>query len=516
MLRLLITITLFISIGYAQTSKIVWMNYSATGCITCHRIASVKMNDTLYIFGTFHYNNKLNPFLIAVDSALNIKWYKAFSHNLDNLAIDKIVKINDSLIAISGGHSPLDGKCPNYNCSFVGLFNVKNQNFIWSKYRVGGSGVGLSVVGLDFDGKNLIFSAQSNTNNNGSWIFKTDLSGNILWQKLIWTGWEFNTMDIAFDGSNYVSLFYTYSSGNPTIIKFDTLGNFLWAKSYEFGYSESAYRIIADNNSYVVVVLGCNNPCGGDLNIIVFKTDTSGNILWSKSYSSNVAGWASEDRAYNIAFDYDGNYLVSGFIRASSSSSYPIVLKINRNNGSLIWSRVWNTPPPNTSSNEAKGIISIGQGKFYLLTFVGNGTDASGGFAIIREDTSLSSACTSSSSTFNESSITPSVSNLTPSLQDANYSLNDLAFSSYIPNINQQSGCEITSNYEFYKSCSFEIKGNRGYIDIKLKERNSVIIYDIVGNVVYSEFFEGERKVKVKNGIYIIKVGREKVKIIVK
>jgi len=32
------------------------------------------------------------------------------------------------------------------------------------------------------------------------------------------------------------------------------------------------------------------------------------------SFSSNVAGWSSEDRAYNIAFDYDRNYLVSGVI----------------------------------------------------------------------------------------------------------------------------------------------------------------------------------------------------------
>ncbi|MEO0224693.1 MAG: hypothetical protein ABIL76_06350, partial [candidate division WOR-3 bacterium] len=209
----------------------------------------------------------------------------------------------------------------------------------------------------------------------------------------------------------------------------------------------------------------------------------------------------------------------SGFIRASSSSSYPIVLKINRNNGNLIWARAWTTPPPNTSSNEAKGIISIGQGKFYLLTFIGSGIDASGGFAIIREDTNpnLVGHCTETIN-LTVNSFTPTVVNETPTITNANYTLYDLSLTPYNPSINQTSSCQITpiSNYEFYKSCSFEIRANRGYIDIKLKERNSVIIYDIIGNVVYSEFFEGERKVKVKNGIYIIKVGKEKVKIIVK
>ena len=109
------------------------MNYQATGCVTCHRIASVKMNDTLYIFGTFYSLDKMHPFLIAVDSSLNIKWLKAFSHNLPNLGITAIHKVNDSLILVSGGHSIENQECSSQNCNFFGLFNVKNQSFIWSK-----------------------------------------------------------------------------------------------------------------------------------------------------------------------------------------------------------------------------------------------------------------------------------------------------------------------------------------------------------------------------------------------
>ena len=96
--------------------------------------------------------------------------------------------------------------------------------------------------------------------------------------------------------------------------------------------------------------------------------------------------------------------------------------------------------------------------------------------------------------------------------------MNNLSLTPYSPSINQTNSCEITpiSNYEFYKSCSFEIRANRGYIDIKLKEKNNVIVYDIIGNVVYSEFFEGERRIRVKYGIYIIKIGNERVKMVVR
>jgi hypothetical protein len=522
-LILIITITLFIGTAYAQTSKIVWMNYPATGCITCHRIASVKMNDTLYIFGTFHYTDRMNPFLIAVDSSLNIKWYKAFSHSSDNLAIDKMVKINDSLIAISGGHTRGSGQCPNTNCTFFGIFNIKTQNFVWAKYRqTATGGWHLSATAIDFDGNNLVIGAQSMINNGGSWLLKVDLNGNILWQKIIHIGGaEYSVMDVVFDGTNYVYLIKNGSGENPTLVKFDLNGNLIWAKRYDFGASDNASKLLKDVDGYVVVGFRCPTSCEtlDNDNIIVFKTDFDGNIIWSNLYSSSVAGWYSEDRAYNIAFDYDGNYLVSGFIRASSNSSYPIVLKVNRSNGNLMWSRIWNTPPPNTSSNEAKGIISIGQGKFYLLTFIGSGVDASGGFAIIREDTNpnLVGHCTQPIN-FTVTSINPTVSDLSVNIANANYSLFNLSLTPYNPTINQTPTCQITpiSNYEFYKSCSFEIRANRGYIDIKLKGRNNVVVYDIIGNVVYSEFFEGERRIKVKDGIYVIKIGNERVKMVVR
>jgi len=525
MSRLITTITLFISLAYAQTSKIVWMNYSATGCITCHRIASVKMNDTLYIFGTFHYTDRMNPFLIAVDSSLNVKWFKAFSHSLDNLAIDKMVKINDSLIAISGGHTKANGQCPNRNCSFFGIFNIKTQNFVWAKYRQTGlGGFHLSATAIDFDGNNLnlVIGAQSPINNGGSWLLKVDLNGNILWQKIINIGGpEYSVMDVAFDVTNYVYLIR--NGGDPTLVKFDLNGNLVWAKNYDFGAYDYAYKLLKDVDGYVVVGFRCTDSgnCStlNNDDILVFKTDSNGNIKWSNLYSSSVAGWYSEDRAYNIDFDYDGNYLVSGFIRASSNSSYPIVLKVNRSDGDLIWSRIWDTPPANTSSNEAKGVISIGKGKFYLLTFIGSGTDASGGFAIIREDTTGGeSSCTKIITSISVSHITPSVSNLTVNINNASYSLNNLSLTPYSPSINQTNSCQITpiSNYEFYKSCSFEIRANRGYIDIKLKEKNNVIVYDIIGNVVYSEFFEGERRIRVKDGIYVVKVGKERVKMVVR
>ena len=469
------------------------------------------MNDTLYIFGTFHhYNNKMNPFLIAVDSSLNIKWFKAFSHNLPNLDITAIHKVNDSLILVSGGHSIGSGVCSSQNCNFFGLFNVKNQSFIWSKSFSQNQTYGTFMDIAQISTNSFILLAHRDDYDlNNSVIVKIDLNGNVIYQKLISVGVNLCTSLSSINDKLFISCLFWDGYHRSRIIAVDTLGNAIFSKKLDFQFLPN--RIFRTSDGFLVVGLyGAGDPS----HIFIYKIDFNGNFMWAKQYRSSLGS----SRAFNIAQDWDGNYLISGYIEVNSTTSYPLVMKID-NNGNLIWARAWNTTPPNTSSNLGKGVISIGQGKFYLLTFIGSGADASGGFAIIREDTNpnLVGHCTEPIN-LTVNSFTPIIGNQTLTITNANYTLSNLSLTPYNPTINQTTSCQITpvSNYEFYKSCFFEIRANKGYIDIKLKEKNNVIVYDIIGNVVYSEFFEGERNVKVKNGIYVIKVGKEKVKMVVR
>jgi len=542
---------------FTSTSKIIWLNYSSTtGCITCHRIASVKMSDTLFVIGSFATNdlptlrsidsilnighdlNNLNntshltPFLVAVDSALNIKWYKAFEHNLDNLIIDKMVKVNDSLIAISGGHSGgFSGDyCPNGNCTFFGIFNIKTKNFVWAKYRSDGYG-NLSATAIDFDGSNLIIGAQSTIDNGGSWVLKTDLYGNILWQKLIYgvPGGKY-VMDVVYDGSGYVFLIMDTVYAEPFLVKLDLNGNHLWTRAYTNFYSQASYyKLLKDIDGYIVVGFTCrttgNNWCTTTFEygrgIVVFKTSLNENtIIWSRvySYSSNPE---VPVMAYNADFDYDGNILVSGFIRAGNRS---IILKINRNNGNLIWARMWNNPPNNYNNNRGAGVISIKPGKFYLMTFIGNytasGVDASGGIAIIREDTSLPDniACTKPI-TLSQDPFGPTPKIPSPFIvADANYTLYNLTFTPYNPSINQFQMCFATpiNNYEGYMDCSIKVLAKKGYIEFNLSYENEIRIYNILGREVYRDRFKGLKKVYLKQGIYIVSLNNKKIKVVLR
>jgi hypothetical protein len=484
-----------------QTNKILWVK-PFLFCYGVENIPSLRINDTLFIIGS------CDGLMMAIDSNLNAKWIiKMDTLNIFR-PIERIVKLDDSLIATI----PL------------GIFNIKTRSYVWLKSSY------YSLGSLAFDGSNLMVGLANPYSPWSSLILKLDLNGTILWAKRIYLQapylQNFIVKDIIFDGQNYVLLIRTtFANPGPgddwrltTILKLDTAGNLIWIKNYNV--RNDFFRLLKDTDGYVVVGYACSVAWYCSIvdndDIIIFKVDFDGNLIWSRLYSSNVDGWSSEDRAYNIALDYDGNYLVSGFIRASSNSSYPIVLKINRNNGNLIWARVWNTPPPYTSSNEAKGVISIGQGKFYLLTFIGDSASTyPNGIAVIKEDTSSPIQCTQNIN-FNVSSLGLATSNFTFVSSQTNFQINTFSFSYIYIDAFLTEGCSISSNYEFNKSCLFKVSSNKGYIHIELNKREKVSIYDISGKAIYNEFFEGKRKIKVKEGVYVVKIGKENVKVVVK
>jgi hypothetical protein len=255
---------------------------------------------------------------------------------------------------------------------------------------------------------------------------------------------------------------------------------------------------------------GC---CPRPHHIMIYKIDFNGNVMWAKRYQFSLGN----SRAFNITKDVDGNFLVAGYIE-TSTTSYPLALKID-GNGNVIYARYWNMPPTGLS-NMAKGIIPIGQGKFYLLTHLSTGgVDQTQGFAIIREDTNpnLIGHCTQTI-TPTISNFTPTIVNETPTITNASFTLNNLSLTPYSFALNITNSCQITPilNYEYIKSCDYEIKSQRNYIEINLMRKKEVYIYDVLGKVVYRDEFEGRRKIRLKDGIYIIKLDNEKLKIVVK
>lgn len=480
----------------SQTSKLIWFQYNTTGCLTCHNTPILKMNDSIYILGSLH--SGIRPMLmgIKVKQGITIEWYKAFNSNPSlSLDVSDIKKINDTLIAVSGGH----GGCgANQSCSFVGLFNLNTKNFVWAKYFP------LKGIahGLAYDGSNILVSVHGYDANSQGAIVKMDLNGNVIWAKTTSFGCSYNdNYSIIPEANGYVVMGVGWWCGNwqPVIYRISLDGSTATLiKGIANNYR--AYRLIKDSDGNYVII-GFFEP---DYAAYLAKINPSGQIIYSKRYTAN-----NDLRFYDITLDVDGNYLASGST-SIGSNAYPVVVKINKNNGSVIYARMWNGAPANQSNNQGKGISAVGPGKILLSGYLGTGVDNHNGFVVVLDSSDCLVSFSVSVSDF-------SLSNWSPSITLSNYSgISTLTLTPYNFSLSQSPGCTITpvSDNEF-ESCNYKIYVGKGFIKITSNNQIHVSIYSVNGNKV-KDISLKDGRIDLKSGIYILKIGGEKLKVVVK
>ncbi|MCX7948240.1 MAG: hypothetical protein N2504_06620 [candidate division WOR-3 bacterium] len=50
----------------SQINKLIWFQYNSTGCLTCHNTPIERINDSIYVLGSFHYN-KSGVYILKVN-----------------------------------------------------------------------------------------------------------------------------------------------------------------------------------------------------------------------------------------------------------------------------------------------------------------------------------------------------------------------------------------------------------------------------------------------------------------
>ena len=166
----------------------------------------------------------------------------------------------------------------------------------------------------------------------GLWVMKLDTAGNVLWSK--------NIPDTGVDkvikakGDNLV--FGSASQSAIAITKTDTSANVIWSKEFDFDERDYFADIIETDNGNLIVV-GASNYTEVDSQYsyyharpIAFCLDSSGTLLWAKSYYPYVMQ----------IYAYDQNTAVFQSIKRINSNEYLISVTIadtvNNENGMLV------------------------------------------------------------------------------------------------------------------------------------------------------------------------------------
>lgn len=159
---------------------------------------------------------------------------------------------------------------------------------------------------------------------------------------------------------------YTFSQGEGKadilLMKTDNNGNQLWAKT--FGGSRTEYtNSVYECTDGSIILAGFTNSIGaGNEDVLIIKTDASGNKLWEKYY-----GGAGSEQGNKIIEMSNGNYLVAGFTDSFGSGEDDAYLLCLDSSGDTLWTKT----SGNQNSQFAKDIYPTENGKFLVVGSTG-------------------------------------------------------------------------------------------------------------------------------------------------
>ncbi len=219
------------------------------------------------------------------------------------------------------------------------------------------------------------------------WFIKIDdTSGNLLWQKTIGgNNFDHLTSGKETKDGGYILGGYSSSgiSGEKTqssrgaddywIVKLDANRNIIWDKTFGgTGMDRLTSIIQTDDGGYLLGGSSDSNISGektensrGSLDMWVIKTDSSGNIMWQKTFGGSNGDWVQ-----SILKTPDGGYLLAGSSHSNISGDKTQnsrgagdywVLKID-SLGAIVWQKTIG----GNNGDYAKSIIATSDGNYLI------------------------------------------------------------------------------------------------------------------------------------------------------
>ena len=198
------------------------------------------------------------------------------------------------------------------------------------------------------------------------WIFKTDINGNILWEKKIgdYTHqyWSSSSKITSDNGLVLIGATTKYYSGNfdPIITKLNVCGEIEWCKVFQSPDQNYGLGILQLADGSYVGMLEYYGEGETYARISLVRMDQTGEPIWIQRLAQEDTLINNED-CYYLYLTTDSNYLVSGW--AYHPGSYPFWILADTN-GVQIWDLFWDSV-----YGEAHQVIEKDSGIFYSTSY---------------------------------------------------------------------------------------------------------------------------------------------------
>ncbi len=156
--------------------------------------------------------------------------------------------------------------------------------------------------------------------NQEAWIFKLDAQGDKNWEKVIGDRGidESSNLITNSDGTFLMAGSRTDKDTgiwNAWLVKFNKQGDTLWEKTYFPGEISESYSLKSCPDGGYLVMGGCKSLRPGMRNLLVFKVDNEGQVVWKKKpqlpdFENLKAAYSSEDGSFLLACNSQNRILL--------------------------------------------------------------------------------------------------------------------------------------------------------------------------------------------------------------
>jgi len=186
-------------------------------------------------------------------------------------------------------------------------------------------------------------------------LVKTDMSGNIIWNKSFGGSKTDNGHGIIqTDDGGYIISAITESYGagsmDAWVIKTDSSGNEEWNRTFGGNYYDLIEKSIAYTPDGGYILVGSTYSFGNSNNLDgwLIKIDGDGNELWNKTY-----GTKNKEHLWEVQITSDGGYVMIGYVDNSSTHRRDAWVVKTDGNGDEQWNKKFGPAYQGLSIKEA-------------------------------------------------------------------------------------------------------------------------------------------------------------------
>lgn len=166
-------------------------------------------------------------------------------------------------------------------------------------------------------------------------------------------------------------------AGDCYLIRTDPYGDTLWTRTYDNANLDYVRAVQQTKDGGFIAGGLFFNSTSMDYNILLLKTDSTGDILWSKQYWQNFP-----ENIYGIQQTSDGGYIITGYTTAPLGQSASLMLLKTDTVGNIQWTRLYGGGAQSVLGTYVK---QTKDGGFIICGL--NNNVGSGGTYLIKTDT---------------------------------------------------------------------------------------------------------------------------------